>query len=101
MVALKMRGTTTNRVAESGRLRVCSEIQVANTGLLLWQSKTENAHPIAKRDSMHKLFAITFLSGAVILGCGGNNNASSAGTEALARTPSIPANQDETGKATP
>lgn len=50
---------------------------------------------------MHKLFAIVLLSGAVILGCGGNNSSSSAGTEALARTPSIPANQDETGKATP
>ena len=50
---------------------------------------------------MHRLFAIVLLSGAVAIGCAGNTKASSGGTEELARTPSIPANQNQTGKATP
>ena len=51
---------------------------------------------------MHRRFAIVLLSGAVAIGCAGNTQASPSGAnEKQARTPSIPANQDETGKATP
>jgi hypothetical protein len=50
---------------------------------------------------MNRLFAIALLSGVVAIGCAGNTKASTGGTEELARTPSIPANQNETGKATP
>ncbi len=48
---------------------------------------------------MNRLFAILLLSGAVAIGCAGNTKASPAGAnEKQARTPSIPANQDDTGK---
>jgi type IV secretory pathway TrbL component len=96
MIALKMLKNHHQFCGRAGATPGLLRDPSHKSGLLLGQSNTADAHPTAKRGCMHRLFAIVLLSGAAILGCGGNTKAGPAGAEeAQARTRATTAYESE------